>query len=137
MALTRELGVEAQVSFSDRWLPVKELAQRLQKADVGIVPVLSHGYLETVTPNKLFDYVASGVPVVASDTVGLRSCFSDAEVQFFEAGNPEALSEAINVLLDDQDKARRLASNALTTYETLRWDRVKRHYQAIYNGGQH
>jgi glycosyltransferase involved in cell wall biosynthesis len=136
LALTRELGVEAEITFSDRWLPVDELARRLQQADVGIVPILSHGYLETVTPNKLFDYVASGVPVVASDTVGLRSCFSDGEVHFFEAGNPEALSEAVSTLLGDLAEARTLASKALQTYEALRWARVKRDYQAIYNASQ-
>jgi glycosyltransferase involved in cell wall biosynthesis len=113
-------------------LPPEELAKRLQRADVGIVPILSHGYLETVTPNKLFDYVASGVPVAASDTVGIRSCFCANDVQFFEAGNYEALSDAVVTLLDDQSRARTLASNALRSYQPLRWAQVKRSYQAIF-----
>jgi glycosyltransferase involved in cell wall biosynthesis len=133
-ALARELGIEDRVTFSRSWVPAPELAERLRQADIGIVPLISHGYLETVTPNKLFDYVASGVPVVASETVGLRCCFSDNEVQFFEPGNPEALSRAIVSLLDDQDRAKALATNALQAYQTLRWAQVKRNYQAIFNG---
>jgi glycosyltransferase involved in cell wall biosynthesis len=136
IALARELEVMERVSFSQRWLTPQELAERIRAADIGVVPILSHGYLETVTPNKLFDYVASGLPVVASDTAGLRAWFNDPEVQFFEPGNPEALSEAVATVLADQSRAETLASNAMKTYQALRWSRQKRNYQAIFRDGK-
>jgi glycosyltransferase involved in cell wall biosynthesis len=135
-ALARELDVSHRIRFSHRWLSPHELAERLHTADIGVVPIISHGYLETVTPNKLFDYIASGLPVVASETVGLRAWFTDAEIQFFEPGNPESLSQAVASILADDTRGPALAANALKTYQALRWSRQKRNYQAIFRDGQ-
>lgn len=126
----------AMVTFSQRRLTAQELTERIRAADIGVVSLLSHEYLERVTPSKLFDYVASGLPVVASETGGVRAWFNGTEVQFCEPGNPESLSEALAMVLADPRRAKMLAANALKTYPALRWSHQKRIYQAIFGDGK-
>jgi glycosyltransferase involved in cell wall biosynthesis len=41
--------------------------------DVGLIPYVLSGYTETVYPNKLFEYLAMGRPVVATDLPEIRA----------------------------------------------------------------
>lgn len=129
-ALTAELDLKACVSFTF-WLPPDQLAQRIRDAAVGVVPIIP-GYLETVTPNKLFDYVATGVPVVASDTPGIRACFDDRAVAFAKPGDPASLAEQILRVLGDAQLADSLRTHASQAYERFRWGATKRDYTSVF-----
>jgi glycosyltransferase involved in cell wall biosynthesis len=48
-----------------------------------------------MTPNKLFEYVALGIPVISSDLEGIRDFFNDTEITFFVPEDPESLANKI------------------------------------------
>lgn len=72
------------------------------------------------SPLKLFEYMASGVPIVASDLPSVREVLSDDEAVFCEPGNPGSLVLGILQALDGMDGSRaRLARRKVSSYT---WD---------------
>ena len=53
-------------------LPRAELAELMRNADVGLVPHLRTPLTETMSPLKLYEYLAGGLPVVATDLEPMR-----------------------------------------------------------------
>jgi glycosyltransferase involved in cell wall biosynthesis len=54
---------------------------------------------------KLFEYLASGRPVVAADTPALRSLVSEHEVRFYIPDDPSDLAHQISSVFSDTDRA--------------------------------
>ena len=70
---------------------------------------------------KLFEYMASGVPIIASQIPSIEEIVSDNEVKFFEPDNVESLINAIDNILQDQDSAKKLAKNARVKVNDYTW----------------
>jgi glycosyltransferase involved in cell wall biosynthesis len=62
----RLAGVADAVDFLG-WLDYPEALRRLQTCDVGLVPHHATTSWQTTIPNKLFDYMSLGKPVIVSD----------------------------------------------------------------------
>lgn len=64
----RRLGLEAPiVEFTGHVTPHAEAVRLLGESDVGILPYHTSDQWHTTIANKLFDYMALGIPVVAAD----------------------------------------------------------------------
>ncbi len=53
------------------WRPYQEILPFLKGFDVAIIPYLVNDWTNTINPNKVYDYFAAGVPVVATPIVEL------------------------------------------------------------------
>jgi glycosyltransferase involved in cell wall biosynthesis len=63
----RELcGNDETIRFHG-YVPYADALKIVEKADVGLVPHLPNQSWNTTIPNKLFDYMAAGLPVISSD----------------------------------------------------------------------
>ena len=69
-----------------------------------------------MVPNKLYECVAVGRPVVTADTEGVRSAFSEDEVALVPAGDPEALAKEIKRLIADAPTREAMARAAHERY---------------------
>lgn len=70
-------------------------------------------------PNKLFQAVASGVPVVASDLPALRRVVTDYEIgTLYRPGDSVSLARAVQTVVDDYQGYR---DNVLAAQEHLTW----------------
>jgi glycosyltransferase involved in cell wall biosynthesis len=65
-ALVAELGVERHVGF-EGWVDNRLVPNYVASADICLVPHHRCGHWDHTIPNKLFDYMAAGKPVLASD----------------------------------------------------------------------
>lgn len=73
------------------------------------------------SPMKLFEYLASEKPVVASDLPSIRAIVSDQEVTFFESDNSSGLADAIEAVLSmpkDKQAKQVLAAKQLVAHHT-------------------
>ena len=61
------------------------------------------------SPMKLFEYIASRVPVVASDLPSIREIVDETMVYFAEPDSPQSFAEAITKALEDREQTRRIA----------------------------
>ena len=71
-----------------------------------------------MSPMKMFEYMAAGVPIVSSDLPVLREVLShDANALLVPPDDVEAWGKAIDRLLSDTALSRRLASTAHSQYQ--------------------
>ena len=69
-------------------------------------------------PNKAFQALACGTPLVTADTPAARELLVDEESALLvPAGDPGALAEAIRRLAADPDLAQRIAAAGRSAYE--------------------
>ena len=125
--LAAELGVRQSVRFID-WRPIEEIPALLGQADIGIVPA----QVPWLLPNKLFEYVAMGKPVVASDSPSVRSIFPNGEVGYFAPGNADELAERVVELYENHELARERIDRASRALQDHRWEISKGTYTAMH-----
>jgi glycosyltransferase involved in cell wall biosynthesis len=126
-----ELGVSDQVYFSGHSLPHREVIERVRSASAGVICNLATPWARAVTPTKLFEYAALGVPIITADLPGIRENFSSDEVLFFPPGDSDALAEAIRKVAADPDAAASRAQAARRRCEHYRWSCYAERYVSL------
>lgn len=66
-ALARQLGIEDVVTFRG-WQSNTEVVTQVLRSHIGLVPHHVSSHWNNTVPNKLFDYMASGLAVLTSNT---------------------------------------------------------------------
>lgn len=64
------------------------------------------------SPMKLFEYMASGVPIISSDLPSMRDVLTEETALFFEADNEEDLSQKIQSYFENKENYKKLGSAA-------------------------
>jgi len=128
--LERLKHLASRLSLSDRvrfrgFVPPPELSEERTKADLFVIPLLDSTTARLFTsPLKLFEAMASGRPVVASDLPSIREVLTHEEnALLVPPGDAHALAAAIERLLRDRDLSRRLAARAFEDVKAYSWDR--------------
>ncbi len=124
----QDLNVESLITFSTRYLPMTDIPQMIQQADLGIVPYRRDVFTDGILPTKLMEYVALGVPVLAADTPIIREYFSESMVQYFQSGDSDDLAKNILWLYQHRDRLAELAQNADQFNLQYSWNRVADSY---------
>lgn len=111
-ALVSRLGLTDRVDLIGP-RPPAEIPGLLARAKAAVLPNLPGRSSNFSSPLKLFEYLASGAPIAASDLPTFREVLRDRENSLlFEAGNPAALADCLKRLTKDQDLAGRLSERA-------------------------
>jgi len=102
----------------------EEAKEHLYRARVAAIPLAGTGHFQhSTSPIKLFEYMASGTPVVASDLPALREILTDGEnALLVTPDDPAALADGLRRVLDDEALARRLAERAYEDVQRYTWD---------------
>jgi len=129
-SLTERLGCSDMVSFVGR-VPFSKVGEYIEKADIGVVPLLDSAFSELCQPNKLFEYAACKKPVIVSRLRAVEETFDDSCVMFFEPGDHKDLARCIVELYENQEKRHELAENAYRQYEKIRWRETKNIYLKV------
>jgi glycosyltransferase involved in cell wall biosynthesis len=96
-----DLGLSDSVVFTGAR---SDIADLLAMSDVFVLPTL-----EDVLPTVVAEAMSAGLPVVASDVGGLPEMVVDGETGYLvPPADVVALSEACSLLLQDQEKARKM-----------------------------
>ncbi len=80
----------------------KEIPMYLRAADVLLLPHPKGEYSQS--PLKLFEYMASGTPIVASDLPSIREILDTSNSILVDPENPEGLVTGINKALEEDAK---------------------------------
>ncbi|TAL49398.1 glycosyltransferase [Patescibacteria group bacterium] len=100
-----------------------EVPLYLKAADVLVLPNSSKDRISQLytSPMKLFEYMASGTPIISSDLPSLREVLDESMVYFFTPDDPKSLAETVDLVLKNYDEARQKANMALSRVEQYSW----------------
>lgn len=101
MDVVKEMGLEAYVVF-EGWVPFRLVPTYIKKSTICLIPHLRSEHTNTTIPNKIFDYMAIGKPVLASDCEPLKRIVLGEECGLiFRSGDSCDLSRNVIQLLGD------------------------------------
>ena len=113
-ALMRELQ-PANIELVGR-LPLEQMPDEIAGATVCLGIFGTSDKAQRVIPNKVFECVAMGRPVISADTPAMREAFGADEVALVPAGDPAALADAVRRLMADAETREKFASAAHEHY---------------------
>lgn len=116
-------------------VPQADVMAYASGASVGVIPYEPVGLNNTyTTPNKLFDYMAVGLPVVASRLPELVRFVEEQGLGMVCApGDPRAMALTINRVLGDPLLHARMRARALDAATAYTWERESRKVLDLYS----
>jgi len=109
--------------------PYREMPYYLRAADIMVLPNKGGDKIseEYTSPMKLFEYMASGNPIVASGLPSIREILNENNSVLVEPNDGRSLAAGVNSLSESSDLAQRIASQAFVDVQGYTWDaRAKR-----------
>jgi glycosyltransferase involved in cell wall biosynthesis len=98
------------------------LALYYKAADVLVMPFPNtYHYAYEMSPLKLFEYMASGTPIVTSDLPSIREVLDEKSALFYPAGNIAILTEKIVELCKNQEKSLIISNNSYKKTSGFTW----------------
>ena len=78
------------------WVDYRLFPSYIQASDVCIIPHPSNPFIDTTIPNKLFEYMALGKPVLVSDAKPLVRIVSECQCgEIFKSNSPTDFADAV------------------------------------------
>lgn len=111
----------AQVLFAGH-LPHAQVMSRLAAACIAVLPNRDDTDSSFTSPIKLFEYMAAGCAIVASDLPALREILTEEEAIWVRPGDPDALAAGIRCLGEDALLASRLGQRVRDKSTRYTWD---------------
>jgi len=103
--------------------PKTRIPMFIKSADVLVLPNSAKAEISRshASPLKLFEYMASGVPIVASNVPSLREILTDEAAFFFNPDDEAGLASAIVDVLEKTETASKKAHFAYTKVHGYTW----------------
>jgi glycosyltransferase involved in cell wall biosynthesis len=84
-------------------------------------------------PNKLFDYISAGIPVISTDLPEIAKILIEFKCGILiPESNPEEIRKAIIELRDNKELLLRLKRNAVFASESLNWENESKKVEELY-----
>lgn len=126
ISLCAELGIREIVDFVGR---VKDIPQCLSKVDIGVISSDSEGF-----SNAILEYMAAGLPVIATDVGGNKEIIEDGVNGFLTTpGDYRSIGKTILQLANDKNtylKVRQTAFERICKNYTIK--RLVKRYESYY-----
>jgi len=116
-------------------VPFEELKFLTMQADLGLSAeediCLNYRYS---LPNKLFDYIHAGIPVLVSGMPEMEKIVTGRQIGKIIANrSPEILAAQIRKMLLDDESVKQWRTNAIATAKEFNWCKEKKMIVGIYN----
>ena len=128
MQLRDEAGLSERIHFLDP-VPPDDIRATIRDARIGVTMLedscLNHRF---ALPNKLFDYIHAGIPVLGSDLVEVKRVITSCNIgHTVPADDPAAIAAGIRLMLDT-DQQKRFRQHLPRAAETFAWDSASQRF---------
>lgn len=115
--LATKCGADKQVDIL-KWVPSNKVRSYMAASAAGIIPFDHVRQYQASAPHKMFQYMASGIPVIVSNMRSFKRIMEETGAgTVFDAGDPSSLARAIVELHKNPELRDRLGRNG---YEAAR-----------------
>ncbi|WP_319502975.1 glycosyltransferase [uncultured Draconibacterium sp.] len=131
--LVRTEKLQEKVLFTGR-LSIEELAKLTPTADLGlsIEEDLGLNY-RFALPNKLFDYIRAGVPVLISDLPEMKAIVEKYDIgAISNSHDPKDLANSFNKALNNSIKRKTWKTNIVQASKELTWENEEKVLKSIF-----
>lgn len=128
-----ELGLESQVTLGGLQ-PHERIRELIRSSDIGIVPYRSDDFMNIALSTKMFEYAASGIPIVASRLRSAESVFDDGCVSFAKPADPADLADKIVQLCLNPDLRKQKVQAAFKANEKVSGPVMARRFCGVIEG---
>ncbi len=122
--MVAELQLEEKVLFKQR-MPFTELRQYTLNSDLGLaIDKNTNMNYQFSLPNKLFDYIHSGIPVLSSELVELKNIIEKYDLGYFiQSHEPKHIAGVINSIFGDEISYQQKKENTKKARMELCWEK--------------
>jgi glycosyltransferase involved in cell wall biosynthesis len=113
---------------------MEQVAEIMARADLGVEPKRKQTFGNEALSTKIFEFMAMGVPILASDTIINRRYFGDGSVEFFISDDIDGLASAILRLMQDAPLRSQLRERGLGYIRQNNWDVKSGEYLRLVDG---
>jgi len=103
------------------WQSPKALSELLQQCDLGLCPLRESFLTRYSAPTKITDYLAAGLPVVATDLQSIREMFGRVDCLLTCESDPLAWAQALDALYQSPERFAVLSADALNIANGYTW----------------
>jgi len=127
-ALAKQLGVENNIAFVNKFVSEEELHQYLTACYIYVTPYLNEAQ---ITSGTLSYAIGAGAAVVSTPYWHAQELLADNRGKLFDFKNDNQLAEIVNELLGDKAKHQQLKENAYQYGLSLRWPQIGNVYMSV------
>lgn len=121
--LASQKGIDHEIVFLGR-KSHKEIPYFLRAFDILTMPFpYNYHYAHYMSPLKLFEYMASGKPIVASDLPTIREILNDNNSVMVKPEDIREMIWGINKIISDQVFTKRISETVLLDVKMYTWSR--------------
>jgi glycosyltransferase involved in cell wall biosynthesis len=116
------------------WIHYGQVPALLRHADVGLAILQQEPYYVVATPVKLFEYMASGLPIVASNFPAMAAVINEAQCgALVKPTDVEAAAGHIRYWWEHPDEARSAGENGRqSVLQKYNWETLMQRLDALY-----
>ena len=123
--VAKQYSIDHRVVFTGL-VSYKDIPKYLSIADAGIAYVTKSGVHNAQPPLKTLEYLASSLPIVATDTDGNKDYVIDGYNGVLCSDDPDAIGAAIVRLLKDKSLYDKIKANARESVAKYDWGIIVR-----------
>ncbi len=129
----KSLQLNDKIRFIPR-LPFDELYNYTVLADLGLtLDKNTNINYRFSLPNKLFDYISAGIPVLSSDLCEIRKVIEKYNIgEILIDHQPEHIATHIHQLISDESKLADYRKNTILANEALNWENEEKELIKVY-----
>ena len=121
--LAKREGVDKKILFKGQ-VSRGTLAEYQKACDILLMPFprTTH-FAYYMSPLKMFEYMASKRPIIATDLPSIREVLSEQTATIIPPGDPKALAQAVRSLLAHPEQSKKLSENAFEKVKEYTWQK--------------